>query len=76
MKTNATVCYPGTNYDLWGPRLMKLWSPLRRSHLLTRQHPSLTVWETFFFSCLAILASCFTIVLAKLELHLPSLASG
>jgi hypothetical protein len=29
-----------------------------------------------FLSYLAILASCFKIVLAKLELHLPSLASG
>jgi hypothetical protein len=29
-----------------------------------------------FFSYLAILASCFKIVLDKLELHLPSLASG
>ena len=29
-----------------------------------------------FFSYLVILASCFKIVLAKLELHLPSLASG
>jgi hypothetical protein len=29
-----------------------------------------------YFSYLAILASCFKIVLAKLELHLPSLASG
>ena len=29
-----------------------------------------------FFQTLAILASCFKIVLAKLELHLPSLASG
>jgi hypothetical protein len=32
-----------------------------------------SVWEKFFFSSLDILASCFKIVLAKLELHLPSL---
>jgi hypothetical protein len=35
-----------------------------------------TVCGTFFFFYLTILASCFKIVLAKLELHLPSLASG
>ena len=32
----------------------------------------LAVWETFFLSYLAILASCFKIVLTKLELHLPN----
>jgi len=41
-------------------------------HLMYRVHSV----GNHFFQTLAILASCFKIVLAKIELYLPSLASG
>ena len=68
------VKVPGTKHPFWLTIFLEIWMKKICQLLENRHDLRRSVWETFFFSYLAILASWFKIVLAKLELHLPSLA--